>query len=128
MYTNRSTAKTLRNYRAKLRTKHHDSQTDIWCGEVMQSNCMKCLFEGTDDNECAIVLQFILDDVQMHKLRFNDVWPLIYLNLNLSPSERFQEDNVLPLAITPELKEPVNLDSFISPMVDEVLHLSQNGV
>ena len=94
----------------------------------MQSNRMKCLFEGTDDNECAIALQFTLDGVQMHKLGFNNVWPLICLNLNLPPSERFQEDNVLPLAITPGLKEPVNLDSFISPMVDEVLHLSQNGV
>ena len=94
----------------------------------MQSNRMKCLFEGTDDNERAITLQFALDDVQTHKLGFNDVWPLICLNLNLPPSERFQEDNVLPLAITPGLKEPVNLDSFISPMVDEVLHLSQNSV
>ena len=73
MYANRSTAKTLRNYRAKLRTKHHDSQTDIWCGEVMQSNRMKCLFEGTDDNERAIALQFVLDGVQMYKLGFNDV-------------------------------------------------------
>jgi len=34
---------------------------------------MKCLFEGTDDNECAIALQFALDSVQMHKLGFNDV-------------------------------------------------------
>ena len=53
----------------------------------MQSNRMKCLFEGTDDNERAIALQFILDGVQMHKLGFNDVWPLICLNLNLLPSE-----------------------------------------
>ena len=53
----------------------------------MQSNRMKCLFEGTDDNECAIALQFTLDGVQMHKLGFNDVWPLICLNLNLPPSE-----------------------------------------
>ena len=94
----------------------------------MQSNCMKCLFEGTDDNEHAIALQFALDGVQTYKLGFNDVWPLICLNLNLPPSEQFQEDNVLPLAIIPGLKEPVNLDSFISPMVDEVLHLSQNSM
>ena len=39
----------------------------------MQSNYMKCLFEGTDDNECAIALQFTLDGVQMYKLGFNDV-------------------------------------------------------
>ena len=39
----------------------------------MQSNHMKCLFEGTDDNEHAIALQFILDGIQMHKLGFNDI-------------------------------------------------------
>ena len=67
----------------------------------MQSERMKHLFEGSSDNEHAIALQFLLDSVQMHKLRLNEVWPLICFNLNLPLSERFQEDNILPLAVTP---------------------------
>jgi len=39
----------------------------------MQSERMKHLFEGSSDNECAIALQFSLDDVQMHKLGLNEV-------------------------------------------------------
>ena len=62
---------------------------------------MKHLFEGSSDDERAIALQFSLDGVQMHKLVLNEVWPLICFNLNLPLSERFQKDNILPLAVTP---------------------------
>ena len=81
---------------------------------------MRCLFEGNSNNERAIVLQFALDGVQIYKLRSNDVWLLIYLNLNLPPFDRFCEDNILPLAIMLRLKEPVDLDSFLLLMVYEV--------
>jgi len=75
-----------------------------------------------------VALQFTLDGVQTDKLHSNKVWLLICLNLNLPPSDRFKEDNILPIAITPGPKEPIDLDSFLSPMVDEVQQLSRNGV
>ena len=131
MYAKRSTAKKLRMYRTELqrhRENGEDCLTDVWNGEVMQSERMKCLFEGSSDNEHAIALQFSLDGVQMHKLGLNEVWPLICFNLNLPLSERFQEDNILPLAVTPGPREPVDIDTFISPMVDELQRLSRDGV
>ena len=69
-----------------------------------------------------------MNRVQTHTLRNNEVWPFICLNLNLPPSIRFREDNILPLAITPGPNEPVDIDSFLSPMVDEVQRLSNNRV
>ena len=86
----------------------------------MKSDRMKRLFEGNKDNERAIALQFALDGVQVDALRSNEVWPLICLNLNLPPSLRFCEDNILPLGITSGLNNPVDMDSFISPMVDKL--------
>ena len=53
---------------------------------------------------------------------------MICFNLNLPLSERFQEDNILPLAVTPGPREPVDIDTFISPMVDELQRLSRDGV
>ena len=63
-------------YRTELqrcRENGEDCLTDVWNGEVMQSEQMKRLFEGSSDNECAIALQFSLDGVQMHKLGLNEV-------------------------------------------------------
>ena len=85
---------------------------------------MKHLFEDSSNNEYAIALQFSLDSVQTHKLGLNEVWPLICFNLNLPLSERFQEDNILLLAVTPSPREPVDIDTFISLMVDELQRLS----
>ena len=131
MYAKRSTAKKLRMYRTELQRRRENGEdclTDVWNGEVMQSERMKRLFEGSSDNERAIALQFSLDGVQTHKLGLNEVWPLICFNLNLPLSERFQEDNILPLAVTPGPREPVDIDTFISPMVDELQRLSRDGV
>src|SRR5437667_12077775 len=131
MYAKRSTAKKLQMYRTELqrhRENGEDCLTDVWNGEVMQSERMKCLFEGSSDNERAIALQFSLDSVQMHKLGFNEVWPFIYFNLNLPLCERFQEDNILLLAVTPGPHELVDIDTFISSMVNELQRLSQDSV
>ena len=94
----------------------------------MWSEQMKHFFESNSDNECTIALQFSLDGVQMHKLGFNKVWSFICFNLNLPLCERFQEDNILPLVITPGPHEPVDIDTFISPIVDKLQRLSQDSV
>ena len=128
MYANQSLARTLRMYRARLRGSSDNQISDVWCADIMQSDRMRRLFEGSSDNERAVALQFALDGVQTDKLRSNEVWPLICLNLNLPPSDRFKEDNILPIAITSGPKEPIDLNSFLSSMVDEVQQLSRNGI
>ena len=130
MYAHRSTAEIIQSYRITVQNILDDDTliSDIWGAEVMQSDRMRKLFEGNDDNKWAIVLQFALDGVQIHTLRNNEVWPLICLNLNLSPCIRFCEDNILPLAITLGPNELVDIDSFLSPIVDEVQWLSKDRV
>jgi len=130
MYAYCSTAEIIQSYRITVQNVPDDDTliSDIWGAEVMQSDRMRKFFEGNDDNKRAIALQFALDGVQTHAFRSNEVWPLICLNLNLLSCIKFCEDNILPLAITPGPNEPVDIDSFLSPMVDEVQQLSKDGV
>ena len=120
MYTNRFLVKILHIYRAELQRSSDDQISDVWCADIIQSDWITCLFEGSSDNEWAMMLQFVLDGVQTDKLRSNEVWPLICLNLNLPPSDKFKEDNILPIAITSGPKELIDLNSFLSPMIDEI--------
>ena len=89
---------------------------------------MKYLFEGNSDNKYTITLQFLLNNIQIYKLELNEVWLLICFNLNLLLSEKFQENNILPLAVSSGSWEPVNIDTFISPIVDKLQKLSQDNV
>src|SRR3954453_13014628 len=77
MYTNQPLAKILRMYRAKLQRSSDNQISAIWSADIMQSDRMKHLFEGSSDNERVVALQFALDGVQTDKLRSNEVWPLI---------------------------------------------------
>ena len=58
----------LHTYRATLRNIEQDQISDVWQGEVMQSDRMRRLFEGNRDNKQAIALQFALDGVQVDAL------------------------------------------------------------
>ena len=40
---------------------------DVWAGAIMQSDKMTALFEGDDNRDHAIALQFSLDGVLTHK-------------------------------------------------------------
>ena len=51
MYANRSMVEILHTYRATLRNIEQDQISDVWQGEVMQSDRMRRLFEGNRNNE-----------------------------------------------------------------------------
>jgi Transposase family tnp2 len=46
-------------------------------------------------------------------------WPLILFNYNLPPEERFHKRNIISLGSIP--KKPLDLDSFLWPVVQELL-------
>ena len=48
-------------------------------------------------------------------------WPLILFNYNLSPEERFCKKHIISLGSIP--KKPLDLDSFLWPVVQELLQL-----
>jgi hypothetical protein len=48
-------------------------------------------------------------------------WPLILFNYNLPSKERFHKKNIIFLGLI--LKKPLDLDSFLWPLVQELLQL-----
>ena len=127
-YAHPQTAAKLQNYRQKFRDPQLSSISDVWGGSVLRSAKMKDLFEGDDDCNHVIILQFSLDGVQMHKTGQNKIWPLICLNLNLPLTEHFREDSILPIGIIPGPQSPSDLDSFLYPFITEARQLSSTGV
>jgi len=53
MYAHRSTAEIIQSYRITVQNVPDDDTliSDIWGAEVMQSDRMRKLFEGNDDNK-----------------------------------------------------------------------------
>jgi hypothetical protein len=47
------------------------------------------LFIGFFEDERTIALQFSTDGVQLFRATKREVWPLLIVNLNLSPQERY---------------------------------------
>ena len=130
IYIYHSITEIIQSYRITVQNISDDNTliSDIWSTKVIQSDWIRKLFESNNDNKWAIALQFALDRVQTYILQNNKVWPLICLNLNLLPCIRFREDNILPLTITSGPNELVNIDSFLSSIMNEVQWLSKDRV
>jgi hypothetical protein len=78
-----------------------------------------CFFDGCRD----IALGLSTDGYAPFKRRAKTAWPLVIYNYNLPPDIRFQAENVLRLGVIPGPKKPVDFDSFIWPLVHELLML-----
>ena len=102
-YAHSLTVAKLQNYHQKFRDPQLSSISDVWRGSVLRSAKMRNLFEGDNNCDCTIALQFSLDGIQIHKTGQNEIWSLICLNLNLPLTEHFHEDSILPIGIIPEL-------------------------
>ena len=70
-----------------------------------------------------IALGFSTDSFGPFKKRNKTAWPLIIFNYNLPPKERFWKENIISLGTIPGPKKPANLDSFLCPLVQELLQL-----
>ena len=79
----------------------------------------------SDDRDIA--LGFATDGFAPFKKRKHTAWILLIFNYNLPPDQRFQKDNILCVGIIPGPKKPSDTDSFIYPLVRELLELA-NGV
>jgi len=71
-----------------------------------------------------IALGFATDGFTPFKKQKHTAWILLVFNYNLPPDERFQRDNILCVGIIPGPKKPWNADSFIHPLVQELLELA----
>ena len=69
-----------------------------------------------------IALGLSTDGFGPFKRRNKAAWPLILFNYNLPPEGRFRKENIISLGSIP--KKPLDFDSFIWPLVQELLQLA----
>jgi len=71
-----------------------------------------------------IALGFATDGFAPFKKWKQTMWILLIFNYNLPPDQHFQQDNILCVGIIPGPKNPWDTDSFIYPLVQELLKLA----
>jgi len=70
------------------------------------------------------VLGLSTDGFRPFKHCTKTTWPIILFNYNLAPEEIFQKDNIILMGVIPGLKKPGNCNSFLWPLVQELLQLA----
>ena len=68
-------------------------------------------------------LGFSTDGFGPFKHHTKTAWPMILFNYNLSPEERILKKNIISIGVIPGPKKPCDLDSFLWPLVQELLQL-----
>jgi len=75
-------------------------------------------------DHCDIALRFATDGFAPFKRQKHTAWILLIFNYNLPLEQHFQKDNILCIRIIPGPKKPWNTDSFIHPLIRELLELA----
>jgi len=96
---------------------------DIFMGTLGEVNGRRFEHKYFDD-ECDIALGLSTDGFTPFKQRKNTAWPLIIFNYNLPSKIWFHIDNILLLRVIPGPKKPVDVDSFLWPLIKELLQLA----
>jgi hypothetical protein len=71
-----------------------------------------------------VALGLSTDGFAPFKHRTTTCWPLILFNYNLPPEVRFHINNIISLGVVPGPKKPIDMDSFLWPLVEEMLQLA----
>ena len=123
------------NYAEKMqyRSNHtHDptKSTDTFDGTHYTSLLGKCVTVSNEQlpmwffsDPRDIALGLSTDGFGPFKHRNKAAWPLILFNYNISPEERFRKKHIISLGSIPGPKKPLDLDSFLWPVVQELLQL-----
>ena len=70
-----------------------------------------------------IALGLSADGFGPFKRRTKTAWPIVLFNYNLPPEEQFLKRNIILIGVVPGLKKPCDFDSFLWPLVQELLQL-----
>lgn len=98
---------------------------DMIDGELFRRIANKC--GGLEGTAYDITLAVSCDGFQTFRNDSYDCWPIVALNHNLPPSMRFLIHNLIPLGFIKGPKEPVLLDTFLIPLLEEVTSINENG-
>jgi len=95
---------------------------DIWDGELIKDLTKDGLFSQATD----MALGLLTDGVQVFKIRSKfSVWPVLIMNFNLPPHLRYLSQDILVSGIIPGPKNPKDINSFLYPLVQELLQLEK---
>jgi len=72
-----------------------------------------------------VALGLSSDGVSPHKRRKTTCWPLILFDYNLPPDIRFHLEHILSVGVVPGPKKPLDIDSFLWPLIQELLRLAE---
>lgn len=125
LYANKDMAKVMQTYRHEyLATADPDWIRDVfdtdWYKELLVT---EAAFRGIPlghphfHRATDVAIGFWADGFKLFKVAGYDCWPLLGINYNLPPSERFLKHNVWLLGIIP--KAPKDFNSFVEPIMDE---------
>jgi hypothetical protein len=123
-YQNASRAQVLSGYRHSFT--EADSQTkfrDVFDGDLYHGFHRKEL--GLFQDRRDIALHMSLDGVQVTTLGHHEVTPVILMNLNLPPQERYKIENIMASMVIPGPHKPKELDTFLQPLVEELKQLDR---
>lgn len=122
MWASRDIAEMMKSYRAKFMLGASNIRTDYWDSDLYKDIHARGMLTNLTD------MGFLLtaDGVSLFQIGSFEVWPIFLINLNLPPLERVKEDNILSIGFIPGPKAPVDLESFLRPLVDE-LHVLLKG-
>jgi len=107
--------------------------TDIFNGLHYRSLLGECVVVGDQtlphnyfSDHHDIMLGFATNGFAPFKKQKHTAWILLIFNYNLPPDQCFQKDNILCAGIIPGPKKPWDTDSFIYPLIQELLELTDS--
>ncbi|KAG9083127.1 hypothetical protein FRC06_004689, partial [Ceratobasidium sp. 370] len=106
---------------------------DVFDGEIYCTLQNTKVFEEHEyrhfDNPDDIALGFGTDGFSLYKRwrrkGSSTAWPLILINYNLHPSIRTHLENVICVGVIPGPKECKDINSFLIPLIEELLKLAE---
>jgi Transposase family tnp2 len=112
----------LLRYRARLQGVDIEEELrDIFDGYRYKELRDNGLFHGKRD----VALGMSTDGFQIFQQKTHDCWPIALTNLNLPPDVRVKNENIFLYSIIPGPRQPLDINSFLYPLVDELLDLDR---
>jgi Transposase family tnp2 len=125
-YRDAARAEVLTGYRQSLEQSGSTNEVqDFFDGRLFRDFHLRELDLFKDPHDVALHLS--LDGLQLTNMSNHEVTPVIFMNLNLPPQERYKVDNILAGMLIPGPKKPKALDTFLRPLVDELNKLGGDG-
>jgi hypothetical protein len=132
MYESKDLALKMRYRVLHEQDRINDKLTDVFDGSHYQKLLGKDItvmgFKGFGakyfEGERDVALGLSTDGFAPFRRRRHSAWPILIFNYNLPPSVRFHQENILPIGVIPGPKAVRDINSFLEPLVDELVQLA----